>query len=123
MRFVQCQMPQLTCCCSAFANAARFFYELQRLNDHDALLALQQIKGVGPWSAKIFLMFNCGRLDLFPENDVGLLQAWQLLSGEKERRNCGEFAQLALRWRPYRAVAAHMLWQWFNLYRDGGIKI
>ena len=83
------------------------------------------VKGIGPWTADLFLM-ACGRLDAFPEGDVGLMESYRLLSESAERLDAESFSALADDWRPYRGVAAHLLWAWINAERartyaaDGG---
>lgn len=88
---------------------------------------LVAVKGIGPWTADLFLL-NCGRLDAFPVADVGLMEAYRLLSGREERHDAKAFSALAESWRPWRGVAAHLLWGWINAQRakayaaDGGSK-
>ena len=86
---------------------------------------LVAVKGIGPWTADLFLL-NCGRLDAFPAGDVGLMEAYRLLSDAEVRHESRDFTALADSWRPYRGVAAHLLWAWINAERakayaaDGG---
>lgn len=91
----------------------------------DARAELLAVKGIGPWTADLFLLY-CGRMDAFPIADVGLMEAYRLLSGQDERHDAKAFAALAESWRPWRGVAAHLLWGWINAKRaktyaaDGG---
>ena len=78
---------------------------------------LVAVKGIGPWTADLFLM-ACGRLDAFPHGDVGLMEAYRLLRGDEERFESKAFTAHADAWRPYRGVAAHLLWGWINAERD-----
>ena len=77
---------------------------------------LLAVKGIGPWTADLFLL-SCGRLDAFPIADVGLMEAYRLLSGHEDRYAPKAFTQLAESWRPWRGVAAHLLWGWINAER------
>ena len=91
----------------------------------EARAELIAVKGIGPWTADLFLM-SCGRLDAFPVGDVGLMESYRLLSGSPDRLESKAFTTLADDWRPYRGVAAHLLWAWINAERakayaaDGG---
>lgn len=94
---------------------------LQRISNADAETAKQEllgVKGIGPWTAEIYLLSALGRLDAFPSSDIGLIESYKLLSGENERRSVSAFATLAENWRPYRGVAAHLLWGWINAQRS-----
>lgn len=79
---------------------------------------LTAVKGIGPWTAEIFLMNAVGKLDAFPVGDVGLMEAYKQLAELDERHEIKAFTALAEDWRPYRGVAAHLLWGWINMMRD-----
>ena len=83
-----------------------------------ARATLISVKGIGPWTAEIFLMNAVGKLDAFPEADVGLMEAYKQLSDADERLSAKAFTGQAEAWRPYRGVAAHLLWGWINMMRD-----
>lgn len=86
--------------------------------DMDAARAeLTAVKGIGPWTADLFLL-ACGRLDAFPSGDVGLMESYRLLRQDDVRRESKAFSALAENWRPYRGVAAHLLWAWINAERE-----
>ena len=84
----------------------------------DARNDLLTIKGIGPWSADTFLMNAIGHLDAFPAGDVGLIEAHRRLSEADQRMSAKAFSAHAERWRPYRAVAAHLLYDWYNSTRN-----
>jgi len=75
---------------------------------------LLAVRGIGPWTADTFLMTATGQLDAFPHGDVGLMEAYKRLSQAAKRPSSKAFSSLAEAWRPYRAVAAHLLYDWFN---------
>ncbi len=79
---------------------------------------LLSVKGIGPWSADTFLMNALGHLDAFPAGDVGLIEALKRLSGAEQRLSAKAFTQHAESWRPYRGVAAHLLYDWYNSTRN-----
>ncbi|MEO0607731.1 MAG: DNA-3-methyladenine glycosylase 2 family protein [Pseudomonadota bacterium] len=83
----------------------------------DARRALLAIKGIGPWTADTFLMTALGHLDAFPSGDVGLIEAYRQLDGADARLTAKAFTAAADSWRPYRAVAAHLLYDWYNSTR------
>jgi len=95
----------------AVASGALDFARLAETPDDEALAALVALKGIGRWSAEIYLIFALGRNDVWPAADLGLQfgVAEELGVGtrfsERELREAGE------RWRPWRTVAACLFWQ------------
>jgi DNA-3-methyladenine glycosylase II len=84
---------------------------LSRLSDDEARQRLTQIKGIGSWSADVYLLMAMRRADIWPAGDLALAVAAQELLRLKRRPTPDELERIAERWRPYRAVAARMLWQ------------
>ena len=78
---------------------------------------LLNVRGIGPWTAETFLMNALCHLDAFPHGDVGLLESYKRLSGAEARLTAKDFSIAAEAWRPYRAVAAHLLYDWLNANR------
>ncbi len=78
---------------------------------HDALLT---VKGVGPWTADIFLLFCLGHPDAFPAGDLALQEAAKLALSLKSRPDAARLERIAERWRPWRGVAARMLWAYYR---------
>lgn len=78
---------------------------------------LLAVRGIGPWTAETFLMNAVGHLDAFPHGDVGLIEAFRRLSGSENRLSAKDFSVRAEQWRPFRAVAAHILYDWYNANR------
>ena len=74
---------------------------------------LLAVKGIGPWTAEIFLLYT-GSLDAFPDGDIGLMNAYKMLRGDAEHLEPKAFTKQAENWRPYRGVAAHLLWSHFH---------
>lgn len=79
---------------------------------HDALTA---ISGIGPWTADIFLMFCLGRSDAFAAGDLALQVAAQIGMGLEQRPTAEELLEIAERWRPWRGVAARVLWHYYKV--------
>jgi DNA-3-methyladenine glycosylase II len=86
---------------------------LSRMSDLDARMALMQVKGIGTWSADVYLLMAMCRADIWPAGDLALAVAAKDLLGLAERPSPEELELLAEKWRPHRAVAARMLWQYY----------
>src|SRR5438309_155975 len=86
---------------------------ISRMSDEDAHAALLNIKGVGPWTANIYLLMALRRPDIWPDGDVALATAVSRLRKMNTRPSFIELVQIAEAWRPYRSVAARMLWQYY----------
>jgi DNA-3-methyladenine glycosylase II len=86
---------------------------LSRLSDDQALVLLTGIKGIGLWSANIYLLMAMRRADIWPAGDLALAVAVKELKGLATKPTAEELELVAQRWRPYRAVAARMLWQYY----------
>jgi DNA-3-methyladenine glycosylase II len=89
--------------------------------DEEAVAALTSIKGVGRWTAETYLMFCHGRLDVFPVADVALQEALRVAEGAQARLGQAELAERALAWRPYRSVAAHLLWAYYGVLKTKAV--
>lgn len=87
--------------------------------DDEATAALTAIKGIGRWTAEIYLMFALGRPDIMPSGDLALQIGAQLLLGLPARPSIKELDREAERWRPYRSAAAVMLWQYYRYAKPG----
>src|SRR5256714_3689332 len=86
---------------------------IAKLNDQDAHETLLKIKGVGPWTANIYLLMALKRPDIWPDGDVALATAVGRLRKMNTRPSFIDLAKAAEAWRPYRSVAARMLWQFY----------
>ncbi len=86
---------------------------LAKENDESAIEKLVAVKGVGPWTAKIYLLMVLGRPDVWPVGDVALATAVQNLRGWQRRPTQPELSEIAQAWRPHRATAARMLWHYY----------
>lgn len=87
--------------------------KLPALGDEAASLELQKVKGIGPWTASIYLLFCEGRVDIWPPNDVALLAAWRATRARGPAPDMKMLDARAMRWRPYRGLAAHILWTYY----------
>jgi len=89
------------------------FTKLARMSDDEARLALTRLKGIGSWSADVYLLMAMRRADIWPSGDLALAVAMHELKGLQNRPRPMELERLAEEWRPHRAVAARMLWQYY----------
>ncbi len=83
---------------------------LGRIDDTGARQLLVALKGVGPWSADIYLLMALGRPDVWPPGDVALIQAMQDVKGLRLRPTSERAARIAAAWAPWRSVGARILW-------------
>ncbi|MGV2103338.1 DNA-3-methyladenine glycosylase family protein [Rhizobium sp. 21-4511-3d] len=79
----------------------------------EALHALTTLKGVGPWTAEVYLMFCCGHADIFPSGDVALQNAVAAAFGLAQRPQAKALAAMAEAWSPWRSVAARLFWAYY----------
>jgi DNA-3-methyladenine glycosylase II len=92
--------------------------QLARMSDADAKVALMEIKGLGGWSADVYLLMVLLRPDIFPATDLALITAITKLKQLPSRPPPNQLLEMAEAWRPYRSVAARMLWQYYLAKRD-----
>jgi DNA-3-methyladenine glycosylase II len=97
----------------AIAEAADLFERLDSMSDEEAVAALVAIKGVGRWTAETYLMFSEGRLDFFPAGDIALQEGFRLLEGSESRPTEKALYARAEIWKPYRGIAALLLWGYY----------
>jgi DNA-3-methyladenine glycosylase II len=83
-------------------------------DDEEAIALLTKIKGIGRWSAEIYLLFAQGRGDVFPAGDLAVLIEIGRLLGHEERLTEKQLRELAEPWRPYRGAAAVLAWHSYN---------
>jgi DNA-3-methyladenine glycosylase II len=98
----------------AIAEGALDLKGLGGLDAEDAHKALVAVKGIGPWTADIFLLFCLGHPDAFPAGDLALQEAAKLALNLKRRPDAARLERIAERWRPLRGVAARMLWAYYR---------
>jgi DNA-3-methyladenine glycosylase II len=85
------------------------------LDADDAHAVLTRLHGIGPWTADIYLLFCLGHADVWPAGDLALQEAARLAFGLKRRPSAKEMTKLAEQWRPWRGVAAHLLWNYYRV--------
>jgi len=89
--------------------------QIGRLSDEEAIEHLIQVKGIGRWTAQMFLMFSLGRLDVFPHDDLGVRSSIRDLYDLPELPDKQRSHAIAEPWGPYRTVASWYCWRWLDV--------
>ncbi|HSD05377.1 MAG TPA: DNA-3-methyladenine glycosylase [Nitrosopumilaceae archaeon] len=89
---------------------------LKNMTDEEVIMQLTQVKGIGRWTAEMFLIFSLGRLDVLPVGDLGLKKGIQRLYSMPNLPEKDEIEELAEKWRPYRTVATWYIWKSLNQF-------
>ena len=84
---------------------------LDEMSDDDVIAALTQVKGIGRWSAEMFLMFRLHRPDVLPVDDLGIVNAVKNVYRLRKRPTADRIRKIGEPWRPYRSVACWYLWR------------
>ncbi len=86
---------------------------IARLPDEEVIRELTEVKGIGVWTAHMFLMFTLGRLDVLPTGDLGVKKGMQLLYGLPEMPTPRQVEEIAeeRKWAPYRSIASWYMWR------------
>ena len=84
---------------------------LESMRDDEVIAALTQVKGIGRWSAEMFLMFRLHRPDVLPVDDLGIVNAVKNVYSLRKRPSAERIRKIGEAWRPYRSVASWYLWR------------
>jgi DNA-3-methyladenine glycosylase II len=106
---------------SAVAKGVIDLDALEHMEADDAHAALTALHGIGPWTADIYLLFCLGHADAWPAGDLALQEAARIAFRLRKRPTAKQMVKLADAWRPWRGVAAHLLWNYYRVAkrRDG----
>ena len=83
----------------------------------DAHAALTALHGIGPWTADIYLLFCLGHADAFPAGDLAVQEAARIALRLRKRPDAKALSKIAETWRPWRGVAAHLLWAYYHVVK------
>lgn len=104
--------------CTAIAQAIKdkdvVFENLGTMSDDEIRESLTKIRGIGPWTADIYLLFCLSRLNAWPHSDLGLQLGYQSLCKLKEKPDTRAFLQIGEDFRPVRGAAAYLLWHYYR---------
>lgn len=95
------------------------FDAVKTFDPEDAISHLTALKGIGRWTAEVYLMFCEGRLDIFPTGDIALREAMGWLDSLESRPDEAWCRTRSEIWSPYRSVVAHALWSWYGAVKRG----
>jgi len=91
------------------------FRRIRSMDDEEVITELTKVKGIGRWTAEMFLMFNLGRPDVLPVDDLGFQNAVKRAYRLRKHPNAKQLRRLGEKWRPFRSVAVWYLWQSLRL--------
>jgi DNA-3-methyladenine glycosylase II len=109
------KMRTLRAVAAAIEDGMLELHGLGILDDGAVRAALCGISGIGPWTADVYVMFCLGRTDGFAPGDLALQVSAQMAFGLAARPSAAELEALAERWRPWRGVAARLLWAYYRV--------
>lgn len=89
--------------------------KIKNLSNEDVIKELVKVKGIGPWSADMFLMFGLGREDVFSHGDLGLRKAIMKMYGFRKEPTIKQVEKIISKWKPYRTYASRVLWRSLEL--------
>ena len=84
---------------------------LARMGEEEIIKRLTAVRGIGRWTAEMLLLFDLGRLDVWPATDLGVQKGYARIFGKRKLPKAKEFERIGEKWRPYRSVAAWYFWR------------
>jgi DNA-3-methyladenine glycosylase II len=97
--------------CEKVLSGALPLQSLDAMSDEEVIGALTQVKGIGRWSAEMFLMFRLHRPDVLPVDDLGIVNAVRNVYRLRKKPTADRIRKIGEAWRPYRSVASWYLWR------------
>ena len=92
---------------------------LEEKSAEEAILSLCAIKGIGPWTAEVYLLFAAGHPDIFPAADVALQESVRLAFALDTRPATRDLREMSDAWSPWRSAAARLLWAYYRVRKGG----
>ena len=102
----------------SLANANINYRSLRTMPTSQVVNELTQVSGIGNWTAEIYAMFSLGRADVFAPGDLALQEATRILFNLPERPSEKDLRSMAKDWSPWQAVAARLLWSYYNQQKN-----
>jgi DNA-3-methyladenine glycosylase II len=96
--------------CARVSSGDVALHDFDHMTDDDVVAALTSVKGIGRWTAEMFLMFRLHRPDVLPVGDLGIVKAVQRAYGLRKVPSPERLTKLGEQWRPYRSIACWYLW-------------
>lgn len=100
------------------ARAGIDFDALRHAPTEDVIRTLTQVPGIGTWTAEIYAMFSLGHADVFAHGDLALQEAARILYDLPDRPKERAMREVAAEWRPWRSVAARLLWAYYRIAKQ-----
>lgn len=97
--------------CAKVGDGRVVLTDLEKLGDEEVIERLRLVKGIGRWTAEMFLMFRLGRPDVLPVQDLGIQQGMKKLYQMRDVPTPEKMEKVAKKWRPYRSIACWYLWR------------
>lgn len=97
--------------------------ELYQTSDLELVQRLTAVRGIGPWTVHMLLLFQLGRPDVLPTGDFAVREGWRLLTGRAKQPTPTQFRAETEHWRPYRSVASWYMWRVVDLARSGELPL
>lgn len=97
--------------CTKVTDGTVVLADLETLGDEEVIERLRLVKGIGRWTAEMFLMFRLGRPDVLPVQDLGIQQGMKKLYKMRDVPTSEKMEKVAKKWRPYRSIACWYLWR------------
>jgi DNA-3-methyladenine glycosylase II len=95
-------------------------HALEEMSDDEIIAALVPVRGIGPWTAQMFLMFRLGRPDVLPVLDLGVRKGAQRIYRTRALPDATRLTKIARNWRPWASVASWYCWRVLDLEDAGG---
>lgn len=92
--------------------------ELARMSEDEIIERLTTVRGIGRWTVEMLLLFELGRLDVWPVTDLGVQKGYAKTFGKRRLPTPKEFLRIGEKWRPYRSVAAWYFWRALDLPKE-----
>jgi len=105
---------------NALCNKELDFDALKNMRDDEVVAVLTRIKGIGAWTAEIYLLTCLGRADIWPAGDLALQIGVQMICELECRPSAAEVREIAVAWQPWRAVAARLTWSFYAHQKQAG---
>ena len=94
--------------------------EIGAMSDDELVERLTLVRGVGPWTAQMYMMFGLGRPDILPATDIGVQEGTRMLHGG-DRPGPAQLMEIGERWRPWRTIASWYMWRAVDQGREPGV--
>ena len=111
------------CLAEAILSGKLNIQSLGKLPDEEVKRELKNVKGIGDWTADIYLLMALLRADVMPKGDLALHAAWQRIEKSDKRPASEQFLQTAEKWKPFRSVAARLLWHFYLSAKKSDIQV